>query len=203
MMKRFLFCCISLLLAACGGGGSSPSPPSVQPSISGWTQFFGSNVVVQGGSFDFPATPGSVHYIVEPAHPLLGQTIVLIFQITGNGTLMPDPSDVSSVDTLPATLHLFLWEKGDNLTGQGAYETYREWSARTVIGPGTFTVSAQLDPSQWTGVFGQTPSAAAFQQLLNNCYGVGFTFGGASFAGHGLYSANGSLHFQLMAFSIQ
>lgn len=194
---------LAVLLSGCGGGSSPSPPPNYQPPISGWTQFFGNGVVIANDGFDFPATPGSVHYIVGPGAPKLGQTITLTFQITGNGTLLPDPNDASAPDTPPATIHLFLWENGDNLSGQGAYESYREWSARTVIGPGTFTISAKLDPTQWTGVFGQTPSAAAFQQLLNNFYGIGFTFGGASFAGHGLVSANGQLHFQVLGFTVQ
>lgn len=201
-MENIQYACslgLALLLGACSGGGNNPPPPPVQPPISGWTQFFGSGFTPP--SFDFPAAPGSAHYVVQPGKAQqLGQTLMAIFTISGSGSWgISDPSD-----TLPPTMHLFLWENGDNLSGAGAYETYREWCGRTEISnPGQYIVSCKLDPALWTGVFGQTPSAGAFQHLLNNIYGVGFTFGGASFSGHGVYSASGTMHFQLDAFSIQ
>ncbi len=188
---------IALLVAACSNN-NPPPPPPIQPPISGWTAFFGSAVPVP--SFDFPAAPGSIQYVVQPGTAQLGQTISMTFQILGSGALgVTDPAD-----TLPPTVHLVLWENGDNLTGQGAYETYREWCGRAdITNPGQYTVSCKLDPSLWTGVFGQTPSSAAFQQLLNNLYAIGFTFGGASFYGHGDYSASGTMHFQLVSYIVQ
>lgn len=124
----------------------------------------------------------------------------MVFQISGSGTW----GVTDKTDTLPPKVTLFLWENGDTGSGQGVYETYREWCGRAVItNPGTYTVSCVLNAGNWTGVFGQTPSAAAFQQLLNNLYAVGFTFGGASYAGHGLYSATGSFAFKLISYTVQ
>lgn len=183
-----------LLLAGCSN--NNPAPPPVQPPISGWTQFYGT---AGSSNFDFPPAPGSVHYVVEPHAAVLGQTITLVFTISGSGTWgITDPTD-----TLPPHVHLLLWERGDNLSGQGDYETYREWCGRTdITNPGQYVLTCKIDPTQWTGVFGQTPSAALFQQLLNNLYGVGYTFGGNSFSGHGVYSASGSFHFQLISYTV-
>lgn len=198
---------LALLLCACGGGGNTP-PPSTgyQPPLSGWTQVFGTAAVDAIGSFDFPHAPGSSQYVVHPAITVqLGQTVTLVFSISGSGTWgINDPTD-----TLPPHVHLFLWEKGDPLCQIGQetncpYETYREWCGSVDIStPGQYTLSCKLDPTLWTGVFGKTPSADAFQQLLNNLYGLGFTFGGASFAGHGVYSAMGSFHFALIDYTVQ
>lgn len=197
-MRKLLL--IALLLAGCSGGGGS-SPPPTPPSIGGWTQFYGSGVSIDStGSFNIPPAPGSVQYVAKSGSAKLGQTVTLKFQITGSGTWgITDPTD-----TLPPKVTLLLWENGDPGTGQGVYETYREWCGRTVITtPGSYTVSCVLNPANWTGVFGQTSSAAAFQQLLNNLYGVGFTFGGNSYSGHGVYSATGSFHFTLDSYTIQ
>lgn len=199
-MKKFLLLA-SLLLAACNSGGGSSSV-SDQVPISGWTQFYGYYVGIDAtGSFNFPNSTGSVHYIVEPHAATLGQTVTLKFQISGSGTW--GISDAPS-EGPPPTLHLFLWERGDDGTGQGVMETYREWCGRIdITSPGTYTATCVLNASNWTGVFGQTPSAANFQQLLNNLYGVGFTFGGQYFAGHGVYSDTGSFHFALISYTIQ
>lgn len=189
-----------LLLASCKSGGNAPPLPSDSgPTLTGWTQLYGSGA--SGASFTFPASPGSVQYVVEPPPKVqLGQTITMVFNIGGSGTW----GITDKTDGPPPTIHLLLWEKGDDGTGQGVYETYREWCGRTVITmPGQYTVSCVVSPSNFTGVFGKTPSAAAFQQLLNNLYAVGFTFGGSSFAGHGLYSASGALAFQLISYSVQ
>lgn len=198
---RNCFVGLLLFLAGCGGGSSSPVPsqPPIGPS---WTALYGAAIAIDStGSFNFPGAPG-VHYVVKPAPTVqLGQTITLKFQISGSGTW---GFDSQTPEGPPATVHLFLWERGDDGSGQGVMETYREWAGRTDISnPGTYTVSVKVDPANWTGVFGQTPTAALFQQLLNNLYGVGFTFGGGSFAGHGLYSATGSFHFTLIGYTIQ
>lgn len=193
---------LCLLVAGCSGGGSSPPPNPWQPPIgSSWTQFFGSGVNIDStGSFDIPASPGSVHYVARPATATLGQTVTLKFQITGSGTW--GISDTT--DSLPPTIHLFLWERGDDGSGQGAYEFYRLWAGKTdIANPGVYQISVKLDPTLWLGVFAHNPTAAQFQQLLGNLYGVGFTFGGASFDGHGIYSATGLFHFTLISYTIQ
>lgn len=198
-MRKILL--IALLLAGCGsggGGGSSSAQPPIGPS---WTALYGANIDASSGSFNFPGAPG-IHYVAKPAPAVkLGQTITLTFQISGSGTW---GFDSQTPEGPPATIHLFLWERGDDGTGSGAMETYREWCGRTDISnPATYTVKCVVNPTNWTGVFGQTPSPALFQQLLNNLYGVGFTFGGGSFAGHGLYSATGSFRFNLVSYTIQ
>jgi hypothetical protein len=46
-------------------------------------------------------------------------------------------------------------------------------------------------------------STAAFQGLLSNLFGAGFTFGGQYFAGHGIYLSSGSATFKINSFKAQ
>jgi hypothetical protein len=194
---------LTALLCGCGDGNS---PSNNQPPISGWTAFFSSGVNQSGGSFDFPAAPGHINYMVEPPPGKVasGQTITMTFTISGTGTLLPPPAtNPQNQDIPPATVSLFLWQKGDDLSGVGQYVSYRCFAGRISIPtPGTYTTSAVLDPTQWIDVYGK-PTAAQFQGVLDNLYGLGFTLSGQYFAGHGVYVANGSAHFTLQSYQIQ
>jgi hypothetical protein len=190
---------LPLFLTACGGGNNPSPPPS--PS-SGWTFEYSSNVSNPCSDFDFPSRDGA-HYCVNGAvKPKAGQTITMSFTISGSGTLaVVDPND-----TLPATIHLFMQRAGDDLSCIGQFQQYRYWAARTVLaGPNTYTVTAPVTPSQWTDCYGKPGSdlPAQFQAVLNNLSGVGYTFGGKSFAGHGVYATGGSVHFKLNTYQSQ
>ena len=59
----------------------------------------------------------------------------------------------------------------------------------------------------WTSVYGvkadSSPEAlAAFNDAKRECEGIGFTFGGGFFAGHGVYCANGTARFTLNDFKV-
>ena len=138
-------------------------------------------------SVDIPQQPGSIHYVIKAPPPVtLGQTVSLTFTVEGDGEWKPTEGDP------PARVRLFLWRKGDNLTGQGEYEFYRFWSSDSVSinSAGTYTFTEVLDPAKWTAVYGKG-DVNGFNGCLSNLYGVGFTFGGM-FAGHGVYSSGPS-----------
>lgn len=154
---------------------------------------YGSGIVNADGSFTF----GEPHYIVKGTPKLaLGQTITIRFRVDGAGTLAPVDGTGKQ-----ANLRIMLWRHGDNLSCSGAYQSYRLWSAPVALNSGEGTLSAVIDPSQWTDCFGQHPSAAALADLLSQAYAVGYTFGG-DFAGHGV-KATGTVTFTLISFTIQ
>jgi len=45
-----------------------------------------------------------------------------------------------------------------------------------------------LDPSVWTNCYGEHDTSG-FAGAIENAMGIGFTFGGQSFFGHGVYLA--------------
>ncbi len=195
-MKKFLFLLLPFL-AACshsGSGGNTGGGGGVIVPPPGWTAYFGTTQGQRCDDFDFP-TSGSINYCVNGGlRPLVGQTISMTFTISGQ--VVP----VEAADIPPASLRLFIWRAGDNLSCGGVYQQYRIWSNKVDLIPGTQTITARLSGDNWTDCYGQSPSPAIFQDILNNLAGVGYTFGGQYFAGHGV-RANGSAHFTLNNFS--
>jgi hypothetical protein len=190
---------LSLALAACGhsGGGSSGkyTPP---PSPIGWTSYSGT-VVGTCDSFSF----GEPHYCIKAMSAQQGQTIRMTFTTSGTGTLQPA---VGSGDNLPVKIGLLLWRRGDNMSCAGPYQQYRYWyrdRINIVVGT-TQTLIGTLDPGSWTDCYGKPGSdnPAAFAAALSDLYAVGYTFGGANFAGHGVAAVGGPVHFTLNEFSI-
>jgi hypothetical protein len=199
---RWLGIMLSLVLACCG----KPDPYQ-QPKISAgdWKIFFSTEMPptmpTTGGLpyLDFPAAPGSVHYIVQaPVSKMVqGQTIIMSFAIEGAGVIVPTEGDP------PARVRLFLWQKDDDLTK----EFYRWWSiANVALQHGEFILSAKIAPDQWSSVFGKfgnssLDATAGFDAAVNNLYAYGFTFGGM-FAGHGDYLTTGNARFVLKSFKV-
>ncbi len=197
MIKRLAsLLAVALSLTACkgGGGGGSPLPPPV--SISGWSQMYG-NVSVNSstGSFSF----GEPHYIVQPAPRLqVGQTITMVFSV--------DSADIHPVDMSMnqpgdvARVGLYMQQRGDNLTCEGDFQHYRIWFSNRVAitTPGSYTITATLDPSGWTDCYGQHLDPGRYASFLANVQWVGFTFGGSD-AGHGVA---GHANFTLISYTI-
>ena len=82
---------------------------------------------------------------------------------------MSDTNDVP-----PATMHLFLWRSGDDLSCNGVMASYRFWAPAGV--------TLKLGDSQ-----ALTSVLDPFAGTLENAMGIGFTFGGQKFFGHGIY----------------
>lgn len=155
----------------------------------------------QGYYFDFPPSPGGVDYIFRSSGAVkAGQTMSIAFSLSGTGLVKP----CANSGTGPARLRLYFQRKGDDWSGSRQFEFYRWWSTANVVldALGDFTLSAVLDPAQWSSVLGRTGDAApkAFADALAKANVVGFTFG-ASFAGHGDY-ADGPVRFRLNSFAI-
>ena len=130
-----------------------------------------------------------------------GQTLTLVYSIEGSTPVweVRDPTDVP-----PATMHLFLWRSGDDLSCNGVMASYRFWAPSGVtlkLGDGQ-TLTSVLDPSVWTNCYGQHDTSG-FAGALENAMGIGFTFGGQKFFGHGVYLSSGSATFKVDSYTVR
>ena len=64
------------------------------------------------------------------------------------------------------------------------------------------TLTSVLDPSVWTNCSGQH-DARGFAGALENAMGIGFTFGGQNFFGHGVYLIGGSATFKVNSYTVR
>jgi hypothetical protein len=110
-----------------------------------------------------------------------------------------DPTDMP-----PATMHLFLWRDGDDLSCDGVMASYRFWAPSGVtlkLGDDQ-TLTSVLDPSVWTNCYGEHDTTG-FAGTLENAMGIGFTFGGQKFFGHGVYLSSGSATFKVNSYTVR
>ena len=155
--------------------------------------------------FDFPSSDG-VHYIMVPytaSKP--HKTLTITFKVTA---LSGNPQFIS-VETgcnEAADFRPMLERQGDMLSP--SQEFYRWWSSDKVklVADGQIhTLSVPLTPDRWGSVFGKngTQAPTEFATSLQNLMGVGITFGGGCFAGHGVYVTGGKVRFTLLNYQIQ
>lgn len=193
---------VLLLLAACAAAAAQ-----------GWDIRYSTGVSLtapvegQEFSFDFPQSPGSVHYVTKAVTLAAGVAASATFTITTVGDPVFDyHTDPDNTCDRPAAVRLFLQRRDDDMSGAGQYEFYRWWSnAGTVLKEGTFTVNVALEPALWTSVFGKTGDSnpAAFAEAMANLGNVGVTFGGGCFFGHGVRILNGRAVFTMNRFAVQ
>jgi hypothetical protein len=177
------------------------------PKVEQWVDFGAGSPRVNGNSFDFPTnSSGAAGYFYTKLPAKAGQTLTLNYSITGNNPVWQQHPQPSGTDSNPAFLTLFVWRTGDDLAcGQNGPPTasYRMWyPKRNILQLGVNQVlSVPLDPNVWTNCFGKT-DPAGFTAALADELGLGFTFGGASFYGHGVYLSSGTATFTINSFTV-
>lgn len=154
-------------------------------------------------AWKFPASPRLVGYCIRSGTKLTGKTAIRFkFRIEGTATFAPKDTNEGP----PCKVRLYFQRKDDNLSGAGKYEFYRWWGNAhvTQLAPGSFTVTAPLNPAEWGSVLGKNGVQAGsyWTQALANVGKMGFTFGGNSFAGHGVYTTSGSATFTLESYEV-
>jgi hypothetical protein len=194
-----------VLVSACSlsaGAGSSSSTVPI-PGAGQWVAFGRNEPAISNGAFTFPGPSGVAGYFYTkpPAMIAQGQTVTLVYSIDGSTPEwgVSDPADVP-----PATMHLFLWRSGDDLSCNGVMASYRFWAPSGValkLGDGQ-TLTAVLDSSLWTNCYGQHDTNG-FAGALENAMGIGFTFGGQKFFGHGVYLSRGSARFKVNRYTVR
>ena len=148
--------------------------------------------------FDFPTSADGIHYVTRPAPVVrLGETIKMVFSLEGRGKLVPSEGNP------PARIRIFIQRRGDRLSAKEPYKRWWSLAHVQLVSPGTFTLSAKIEPRHWSSVFGKIGSEQPreFADCVANLEHVGFTFGG-DFAGHGVYVVNGAVRLVLEEYSV-
>lgn len=197
-----LFVVFGFVLAGCANSHAKPLrsitagpswsiaySPAMPPALSG-----------QPGAhfFDFPKSVDGIHYVIQRAPAVqLGQTITMVFSLQGTGKL------VANEGRSPAKMRLFLQRQGDTSTADEPYKRWWSMAHIMLVSPGTFKLSAVIQPKAWSSVFGAVGSSvpADFADCIANLGHWGFTFGG-DFAGHGVYAKKGRVRFVLKEYSV-
>jgi hypothetical protein len=149
-------------------------------------------------SFQIPSAEagGHVNYVQTPFNITTTlQSVTLTFKVESTA---PQYEVLDITDILPATVHLFIEQQGDDLSNPDG----RWWAQAGGYNLGsqdneTITLSVPLTADQWTNVNGQY-SSQAFPAALNNVGWIGLTFGGQYFWGHGVALGGGSAKFILI-----
>jgi hypothetical protein len=164
------------------------------PAVGQWVDFGSTEPKIDGNQFTFPtdtsATAG--YFYTKPVGAVApSMTVTLNYTVTGSSDFEQTPHGQAS-DVNPATITLFLWRQGDDLSCNGAFASYRLWAAkRNLVIGNNQTLSAPLVAGSWTNCWGKT-DPIGFGGTLQNLLGIGFTFGGQNFNGHGVYNPGGA-----------
>jgi hypothetical protein len=203
-MRALVVVALALSLISCK---SDAPPPAVQvekseTSKSGWAFYFSEGVTKiredNGEHYFVIPQSGHVNYVLRksPSTSIVGKRMTIRFSIIGDGSVAP----VS--DELPATLSMIFQIKGDDWVNQDG----RWWyiTRADISKPGYYELSAEIRPELWSNVQGKHGDTRPddFSDSANDVANIGFTFGGKSFAGHGV-KANGAVRFQLHSFEIK
>ncbi len=159
-----------------------------------------------GWAFDFPqpdAAAGHVHYVTFRHGSLSGKSrIVLRYRIEAAPGVEIRPV---SQPTAPSILVIYFQRRGDDWSGRGKYEAYRWWASFNMhmpITPGVHELSVPLE-GRWSAVQDSTAinNPKAFRDAIRDADRVGFTFGGGTGLGHGVY-ATGPAKFVVTSFEV-
>lgn len=161
----------------------------------------------EGWYFDIPypdANAGHVHYVTFHHGPLTGKRrLVLRYRIEADEGVVLHPRTAPGGG---AMLTLYFQRKGDDWSGQGKYDAYRQYATFATVYPlvpGEGEIVAPLDGA-WTGTMYATRAndPAGFDAAVREAQAVGFVLGGGSGYGHGAY-ASGPAWFVVTAFLVE
>jgi hypothetical protein len=161
-----------------------------------WTATWGSEIAIGHNSdgswgFSMPTTDG-VHYISRP----YGGALIKSFEF--HYTFAPTDQQYKFVTADGGAPFVTLYfSNGSFETGSSATDNDGRWwamAARMPLKNGTLAAMASATPQKWGNVDGKNGATriAQFNQCLQSCKYVGFTFGG-SFPGHGLWCPQGGV----------
>ena len=196
-----------------GAGKITVQPNTVYLKSDGWVFSYGVGMPTHPSasgndwSFNFPTKPSEVHSLAVPyGQNVIHKTMTITFKITSVNPIYDGIlGDKSNTCATPANFHLYFQAQNPNMSGDGG----RWWSAasytlgsrdNTII-----TLSVPMDAYHWSGVFGESGAKAtsAFNEAWKNVGGIGITFGGGCFFGHGADLTSGKAQFQLVDFKVQ
>lgn len=201
-------------LLGCAFVAPPPSIPPQEPNVvslapENWYIYYSegmpSNPSADGAgawSLEFPSSEadGQVNYVQTPFNSTTAlHNVSVTFRVDSSEAqyVVLDPGDI-----LPATFHLFIEQKGDDLSNPNG----RWWAQTGGYNLGshdneTITLSVPLTADQWTNVDGQY-NAQEFPAALENIGWIGLTCGGQYFWGHGVALRSGSAKLILIDFHV-
>ncbi|MXP14885.1 hypothetical protein GRI44_09020 [Altererythrobacter confluentis] len=158
-----------------------------------------------GPAFDFPyptAANGHVHYVTVPVRSLEGaRRITLRYRIDAKPGTRFLAQESPGGD---GTLSLYFQRGGDRWSARTPHHRWYSPVNRVMpLRPGTHTVSINLD-EPWIAMMGGDARALpqAFDAAISQTATVGFTFGGTSGRGHGVF-ATGPARFTVLDYRIE
>ena len=189
MIAPYLFLIVLASTCSIFAGAANLSSTIPIPDAGQWVDFGRNEPTINDGAFTFPGPSGVAGYFYTkpPATIARGQTVTLVYSIEGS---TPEWGVRDPTDLPPATMHLFLWRSGDDLSCNGLMASYRFWAPSGV--------TLKLGDSQTL-----TSATSGFAGALENAMGIGFTFGGQNFFGHGVYLSSGSATFKVNSFTVR
>ena len=216
---------LMLALGSCGGGGdggggrvdSLPPPPTsstslmdandweIGPVINGENYSHGVPLHpiqdAEGGWYiDLPQSDG-VHYVTRPYGSLSGKTqIVIRYRVETADGVRIVPSTDPNLPSIGPTL--YFQRAGDDWSTDG-YRWWATFNAPMPIIAGEFEVRAPLNGA-WTSVKTKTAttSPSEFEAAKAKASRVGFTLGGGTGYGHGVY-ATGQARIVVIDFRVE
>jgi hypothetical protein len=203
-----------ILISSPGCGGFSTGPPNIpppQPNVvsldpQDWYILYSTGMAAHPSpnagvwSVPFP-TAGHVNYIQTPFNvTTIPNSVSLTFRVDSDSPQYEviDPSDI-----LPATVHIFFEQQGDDLIDPDG----RWWADPSEYDLGshdnrTITTVVLFDPSQWSNVNG-LKDPQSFYAALSNVGWIGVTCGGQYFWGHGVALGGGTASYVLVDFDVE
>lgn len=156
---------------------------------------------------DFPGEQGLFKYayfLTGGRRSIAGRVTADISIITTSGqpAFHWDLTQPANCNTPPSVV-LLLWS--DKLSMKGEFDRWWAFADAKQLAPGEITISAPLDPSRWLSVFGVTgdQNPSAFAATVDNIGGVGMTFGGGCYLGHGVYVTGGTAKVAIRSLRIE
>lgn len=216
LCATFLFLSLALTLSCARSGSDLPQVKPQDPNVISlepqhWDFLYSnevgphpSNDPEGAWSFEFPqwnqakGSQGHVNYLQTPFEATTKPSFVTItFKVEST-----KPQYVVFGDKLPATFELFFEQKNAKLSEENG----RWWApaSKYDLGPDDEVrlISVPLTPDHWTNVNGKQ-DAKAFAAALANVGWFGLTFGGQSFAGHGVALNSGRAKFILIDYEVE
>jgi len=162
-----------------------------------------------GPAFTFTADPDTALFAalhLDGSNTLTGKTITAKFRIDALGATFHYYGEPDGCGT-PASVRLYFSSNGSFGSKKDWYSNF--WWSRTatsshVLVDGTFTISANVSPGNWSNWNGQldTDRPDGFAAAAADPALIGFSFGGGCFYENGVGASGGTATFTLLNFVI-
>ena len=143
-------------------------------------------------------------YNTRPPGTIAGG-LAVSFRIETTGAPVFNYAEPGNTCVVPATVRPLIWAH------RNSFAEFDRWWANPLshrLAEGAGTISVPLTPDQWSSVNGKFGTAdagalAGFQSALENVSGLGVTFGGGCFFGHGVDVSGGTARFVLTGYEVR